>query len=298
MILKYLSLFLIAAASVLLAGCRKKSVDRVWWEAEQERIELAQRLALKEFRLIQQDDGRTEELDGLERRNQDAYVELESLSARRDDLREEIDSMELGMVAMRQHFLRNRMEAANGKTFDTFTAHNGRTYHEVSISSVDDAGVTIRHADGLARLRYGDLNDDQREMFGLDAGRALAALTKERADAAEYERWIEHQLVGMGEKGRLVAAADQVSRTRTTASGERSVVATNVSPLARPATEFSSRESGYSRRYYRYRPRYRYYYYPVPVYRNACVPDISYLNRLPKDGKPNPYKVTRTPTTR
>ena len=38
----FLSQCLIVATAVLLASCGRKTVDTVWWEAEQERIELAQ----------------------------------------------------------------------------------------------------------------------------------------------------------------------------------------------------------------------------------------------------------------
>ncbi len=296
--LKSLPLRLVAAASVLLTNCRKNPVDTVWWGAEQERIELAQRLALKEFRLTLPDGGTAEEWGGLERRNREVAGALESLSARRNNLLEKIESMEAGMVAMRENFLLSRRGAVTGKAFDRFNAWNGRAYQEVFISSVDDGGVTMRHAGGSVRLRYDALNDAQREMFGLDAERAQAAMTQERVDAAEYDRWVERRLVEIREEERLAATADLASRTRTAARSERSVVAANVSPLARTAVEFSSRDSGYPRRYYRYRPSYRYHDSPIPVYRNACVPNISYLNRLPKVGKRNPHTITRLPILR
>lgn len=205
------------------------------------------------------------------------------------------------MVAMREDFLRSRREAVIGKTFETFTAWSGRTYHEVSVSSVDDAGVTIRHADGAARLRYEVLSDDQRQLFGLDAESALAAAAKERTDAVEYESWIDRWWVANREKEAerdRLAAIEKASRIVSAPSNDQQIVAANVSPLAKPATAFSSRGSRYSRRYNRYRSSYSNYYYPVPVYRNTCVPSISFLNRLPSCGNSTPYTVPRFPITR
>lgn len=297
MMINPLHLCLLAAASLLLVGCGRKVVDTVWWEGEQERLELAQRLTLKEFRMIPRAGDAPKELVEQQRRNRELSATFESLSARRDALEEEIDSMESSRVGMRTDFLRSRREAVTGSRFESFTVWNGRTYREVFVSSVDDAGVTIRHADGAVRLRYEDLNDDQRELFGLDAGLALVATAKERADAVEYERWIDSRLIVIREKEaaseRLAAACERASKIRSVTSSDRQVVAASESPLAQPATQFSSRGSRYSNRYNRYRPSYSYRYYNVPVFRNPCVPSITYLNRLPKNGRPNPSNVTR-----
>lgn len=295
--IKSIPRFLIVATSVLLTSCGKKGVDTVWWEGEQQRLELAQQLALQEFRLGQRDGDVTQELVVQERKNHHSSASLDSFSARRNALRGEIDAMESGMITMRENFLRSRREAVTGKTFETFTAWNGRTYHQMSVSSVDDAGVSIRHADGSARLRYRDLNDAQRQMFGLDAERALAATDQERADAVEYGRWIDRRMVAIREKEaereRLATASKLAAKTRLASNIDRTVVAANVSPLAKSASTFSSRGSRYSSSYHRYRPSYSTYYYPVPVYRNPCVPSVTYLNRLPADRKPNPYSIYR-----
>jgi hypothetical protein len=151
-------------------------------------------------------------------------------------------------------------------------------------------------------LRYSDLNDDQRQMFGLEAERALAAVARERAEAAEYERWIDRRMVAIREKeaeaDRLAAASDLAARTSSLASNTSELVAASVSPLAKPATEVSSR---YSSRYNRYRPSNSFYYYnySVPTYRNPCVPGITYINRSPENsGYCNPYTTTRIPYPR
>ena len=292
-----LPLYFLTAAAVLLVGCGRKPVDLAWWEGEQERLELAQLFVLKEFRLIQRDGGGAAELARLAQKNHELSIKLESLFTRRDVLKGEIDLMESGRMAQREDFLRNRKMEVIGKTFDELTTRNGRIYLEVSISSLDDAGVSIRHADGSARLRYRDLNDDQRTMFGLDAESSLVATAKERADAAEYERWIELRLVEIREKKaaqeRLTAANDREFQRRSAAISSRAMVAANVSLLSKPASAVSSRGSRYSRRYNRYRSSSRYYYYPVPVYRNTCVPGINNANRFLRDrGKAEPVPHT------
>lgn len=259
-------------------------------------MDLVQQLALKEFRLSQRGGGSMGNLDGLQREFLELQSSMDSLVAKSDLLKDEIVSLETGMQTMREDFLKNRRSAIAGKTFAEFTTWKGRTYREVSISSVDDGGVTIRHADGSARVTFADLNEDQRMMFGLDAQLAMAAIEKEKADAIEYDQWIGSKLAAnRAAKEKLAKlSAASVPKVRPRSRASDTTIAANVNPLTKPSSEVSSR---YSSRYTRSRPTY--YYYPyIPAYRNPCSPMISYINRSPERTRWNPYTPNRTRTNR
>jgi hypothetical protein len=124
------------------------------------------------------------------------------------------------------------------------------------------------------------LDAKQRVFFGLEADLARAAEQQETQDAADYERWVEAQMVAIDDKklkDSEIAKSDELAARRTRAEAAQVLAAnSNVRPLARPATNVGSRSWSYSGSYsnYRtYRPTYRYVYYNnTPAY--YCRPPV------------------------
>lgn len=298
---------------MLTSGCGKKEDSAQWWRSEQERLELSHQLELKEFRLAKLASGDVAELDRLRRSSKDLAVSRKSLEQRRLALHEETSDMSGRMEDFREATLRDRRNRAIGTTFDEFISQTGRTYRDVTIAAIDDAGVAIRHADGSARLRYEDLDGGQRLYFGLEGDLAVAAVARESESAAAYERWIDDQMAVVREREAL-AAAEVARREEQTAQANRiklaarQSLASNTRPLAQPASSFSSgRSSSYSN--YRVdRPFYRYVYYypnyPASSYQNYGNPKscMTYkqarVNRhvVPVEtGKPKSFANTTVP---
>jgi hypothetical protein len=162
----------------------------------------------------------------------------------------------------------------------------------VSVAAIDDAGVTIRHADGSARLRFADLSPDQQVLFGLDAELASAAEESESMAAIAYEREIDSQMEVLQEQQRKnveKARRDELyARQGSSRIAAQQADVSKERPLAQAATPFGGRSWGYSG-YSTYRSSYRYSgYRTYPTYRyvyNYVVPG------------PSRYCPT-TPTTR
>ncbi len=269
-------------AAVLTVGCGKKDGNAVWWQGEHERIELSQQLALKQFRFEQLGSNDLPELERLRRTNQTLDQTLKSLKLRHLASKEEYESWQGQLAGFREATLRDQRNRAIGQKFAELFTLSGRTYREVTIASIDDAGVGIRHADGSARLRYQDLDSGQQLFFGLEADLAIAAAERESQAAADYERWIDEQMLVRREQEEnameLARQHDQIAKTNRSMIAARQTVAANVSPLARPAASVGS-DYSYTR-YRRYRPTYRYYYTPTYYTPYHCVPR-SYITRYP-----------------
>lgn len=261
-------------AALLAVGCGKNQDQAGWWQGEQQRIELSQQLQLKKYRYEQVDSRDFAQLERLRRSTTEAAASLKSLRQQRAALAGQVESLEGQWAGFREATLRDQRQSAMRKTFDKLTSASGRTFVEVSVVSIDDSGVTIRHADGSARLRFADLDAGQQIFFGLEADLALAAEQQETRDAADYERWVEARMVVIDEKKLKDAESSRREdlETRRLRSQTASQLAANASvrPLARPATNVGNRSWSYSSAYSNYRvrrPTYHYVYYNTPTYR-------------------------------
>lgn len=269
------------AAVFLSSGCSNPEDKAAWWRAEQQRIELNHLLALKKYRHEQADSRDFEQLAGL-RRSMDALApKLVSLTEQRSALANQIDSLQRQWVEFREARIRDQRQKALGTSFAEFGLVSGRKFVEVTVASIDDAGVMIRHADGSARLRYANLDSSQREFFGLDPELALAAEEKESQNSAEYEQWIERQVLAVHEKKRkdLEVASRRESAIRKNKSefAARQVIAANAKPLSKPASNVGRRSYSRSSSYWyysSYRPAYQYGCYNYTPY-YACRPSMN-----------------------
>jgi len=241
-----------------------------WWEVEALRVELKGRVDLANFKLAAAGEVRgPAELAKVVSANEEREARIASLKVKREELTTGLRQGKENLVKFADDRLRELKERAIGKEW-TELATAGRTYQDVKVMSVTDAGVTIRHRDGSARLRFHDLTDNQRMEFGLDETTALAAVQEERKKAAAYEQYLEDELATI-QRNKLEAAKvfAQVTRTKSVASAP--VVSANVAPvtnrLKEPARQVGIQYGNTS--YSRPRRTNFYYYYSAPRY---CAP--------------------------
>lgn len=266
-----------------LRPARAETAD--WWEGEALRVELLGQVNLAKFRLAAAGDVRGPEELAKVVAEQDALdKQIASLRTKREQLSAGIVQGEEALVKLGEDRLRDLKARAVGKEWTEFATAD-RTYQDAKVVAVTDAGVTIRHRDGSARLRYRDLTDSQRQEFGLDEAAALAAVQEERKQALAYEQWLEDEVAAM-ERDKA-QAAKLVASTIRLKSTPAPVVAVNVPPVQNPLKE-SAKQFGNGSRYYSgssyYRPRRTnfYYYYTAPRYcapRNYCAPVRPYPSR-------------------
>ncbi len=261
--------------AILTSGCRKNDGQSVWWQGEQNRVELTHDLALKEYRLQHSGYEKMAELEKFRISNKAAELRLRDLRGKQAGLILEVELMSRRFVASRREFVGNQRKAALGKKFNELAVADGRNFRDVAIVSIDDAGVTIRHADGSARLAYADFDEGQRVIFGLEEGSSLAAQEEEERQSLAYERLIDSRMAIIQQKQTNDFAAakreeqqDRWQRSSTAASQANSGY---VRPLAQPAKAFGGgfygHYSGYSRRpiYYYVNDSNRYNFAPSTI---------------------------------
>ena len=264
---------MIVLLAVVLPSCKPGDDGVGYWENEREIIALTQSLTVGEYRLGLSEPGIGKELDNLksilsknETRLRGLQSEKAALSAEVADL--ETLNKELGRMAFEQ----NRSNA-RGMKHEMFTSRDGRVFRNVTITAVRDAGVEFRHEHGAARLRYGELSDQQRLFFRLEESAALAAEYVERRQELAYENDIDMEMEAILKREAHAAAIDEMnsaspfSRAMSQVSFRKPVI----SELSKPAKPFGG-TSFYRkyRGYYGYgshRPVYRYVHWHAP----SCV---------------------------
>ena len=266
--MKFIASYIVVALS--LSSCGKQQNQSVWWGGEQERMELTLQLELQNFRYDQLSTGDVTELESVRAESRAASDRVASLRRTRDELGDMVNAQQGRLAEFKQSTLRSLRQQAMHQTFETLCLASGRKFEKVSISLIDDSGVTIRHSDGSARLVFSDLDAEQQRFFGLDGDLALAAMETETREAVAYERWITKRM----ESARLAQATvalenhrdDSESQGRYSVSPAPQIVASNVHPLRQPAksvgsSHYRSYRSSYDRTYY---PIYRPVYYDTP----------------------------------
>ncbi len=281
----------VGLVALLSASCDTKQDQAEWWRGEQERLELSQTLKLKQFRFELSGHEEWVALEPLLLSNQESGKLIKTLQQTRADLEREVHSLQDTLVAFRADFIQSQRRSAIGTSFEEFSSGDGRVFQNARIVDIDDAGVTIRHDDGSARLRYGDLDARQREMFGLEQSSAQAAIAEEARQASAYESWVDGQVAVVREKQALASAAalrsqEAAKRSRELAVSRELVAAAN-RPLAQPSTSLGNRYSTYySGNYSTLRPArnsYRYVYYnQSPSYSYGYNPYRRVSQSLPR----------------
>lgn len=251
---------------MILPCCKEQEGDAEFWRHERELVELAQQLKLGEYRLGLSDSGEKKALDDLKIMLSENEARLWNLQSEQSALADEIERLETRKKNLDQAIIDQKRSVAQGERFEFFSARNGRIFENATITLVNDSGVAFRHEHGAARLRYAELSDDQRLLFGLEEEAALAAEDRERRQALAYELSIDMELEAMLVR-KSGGRADSIAARNKNFLASRSLMAhpdlqPEIRPLAQPARTFGSGLS-YRRHYYysgyrAYRPAYRY----------------------------------------
>jgi hypothetical protein len=251
----------VAALFVLSnSACQRHDDQAGWWQDEQQRLELSHNLAIKEYRLQQSGYATLGEIQDLNASNKAGKKKLQDLLRQRSDLAVEVEELDKQAQAAQDKYIREIRRKITGQSFEVLVLNDGRKFQKASVVGVDDGGVAIRHESGTARLRFADLDESQRELFGLVASKSLAAEKQERVQAVAYEKWIDKSVAANQEKEHQLAqvAAQkerEAERVRNMAA-TRLATSDYVRPLGQPAKSFGSVYSRYSSR----GPSYHYYY--------------------------------------
>ena len=258
----------VVAAVLGIVSCDGNEDQAAWWGGEQQRIELSHQLELKQFRLDQVVTRDFAEFEALRRSAPSNAERLETLRQRRNALDDQVASLQARRAEFRLAAVNDQRQRAIGQTFEKLDLVSGRNFDKVTVSAIDDSGVTIRHSVGSARLRFDDLDAGQRLFFGLEADLAVAAVKRESQDAVDYERWIDGQMAAIDDKKQKVSADARHEQLETQRNyselAARQLAASSSRPLAQTGTSLASsptRYSSSSSRYRTYRPSYRYVYY-------------------------------------
>ncbi len=195
------------AALLALSGCRENAVadrDPEWLKLEADRVKRSHQVELLKLRLSKLE---TRDDEFVERSSElDGDVELRALlMARVEELRGELAVLSEQVDRERFEWVRERREAAIGRSFATLEGGRGRTFEDAVITRVTDVGIEFRHATGTARLAAAEMSSEQQGLFGIDPELAAEALQTERATARAYETWIDSALSEA--HGRAVEAA-------------------------------------------------------------------------------------------
>jgi DNA gyrase/topoisomerase IV subunit A len=268
--------------SLLLVACEHNQKQALMSDMEQQKIELTHQVELQKYRLAKTDTGEIPELKRFRTQiNQSAGL-LSGLKFRKSVAQEQVATLQAQFAKLREQTIADRRHAAYGQTYDTLRLASGREFEKVSVISIDDTGVAIRHSVGTARLRYSDLDQSQRVQFGIEADSAIIALEKEAQAASVYDKAISTQIAAIQEKQAIASslkiAADlaenqEKSRFKTIAMNDASAsIAAKPRALAEPAVPVGRRAHyTYGSSYDRYPNNSTFvrYYNVVPTYTNV-----------------------------
>jgi hypothetical protein len=241
----------LTAACLLFPACRKSDhlQDAAWWSLEADRVELAQQVELLKIRETRFDAGR----EALVR----ALGELAEARQTRTGLDDEADSLHREIGDREAHvaeWLDKRLQqiraSHQGAEMDVLTSKSGRTYRQIRISRVTEAGIEFRHQAGIARLTADDLDRQQLLTFGLNAERSQEIVTREAEQAQAYSEAVTRtaRALEKREKERAqvarVTASQKAADSRSRVSDTDDTVAMN--PLRQKPRSFgrTSRRSG------------------------------------------------------
>ena len=232
---------ILAVVMWILPGCDRAPDLSAHWETEREIVELTQRLKLAHYRLGLAGEGAADELP-------QAREALFQLEKRASTLKQEQTALVTAIAEMEQRFISEReqirlrqREIALGQRFEHFTLVDGREFQDVTITHIDDGGVSLRHQHGTARLGFNDLTPEERAFFGLDEKSSLAAQARESRDAIAYEQWVDQTLAARrAEDGRAAARAAELetqARIARSRALEQAAARDRLRPLAqKPVT--------------------------------------------------------------
>ena len=266
-------------AVIILPACSGEKNDATWWHNEKQIIELRSKIELANYKLQALTGDEPQIVDTQS--PLDLIKEIGALTNEQSRLTGQIAEMQNGWDEFRADVLAQRRAKVIGTTFDTFETAEGREYQDVTISNIDDGGVSFRHKVGTARLRFDDLDQSRREFFGLDGELAVLAHEIEEKERAEYNQWIARGMVAVRaeeakqaelrkeEEQRIASARALAASNRTSTPSALTASFGDLGDTRSIYSSYNRYGSGYRYRYgssryssgsYYRRPRTRYYY--------------------------------------
>jgi hypothetical protein len=166
--------------------------DTVWWKSECEREDLHARLEIARLKLSD-DRAHTNEalFTAAVAKKAEMDARIVDLKAQTEQLRASVRQVETRFAENRAAWIQEARARSIGREWDEFVAGDGRVFQQAKVVAVNDVGVTLRHLHGSATVRFADLNDDQKILFGLDSELAAQAEAAEQKLAANYHQWVE-----------------------------------------------------------------------------------------------------------
>lgn len=268
-------LLAILALAALTPACSDNEQDSLSWENEKTIIELTNQLKLEKLRLeLSPQPPATSHPTQHHLHPAAIRSDIRLLTSHKASLESEINQLSHGWDNFRRHILMEKRASLSGTSLAQYNPGNSKTYQNVTITSIDDSGVAIKHSEGTARLRYTDLTPEEQSHFGLDAEFSRQALTAERQQRIAYEKSMQKAMAAK-ETERLATAQIQ-KRQEEKLRNQRPLVSVNtrpprVSPLASSFGRLGEtrRLSSSSRYYSNYgqsrRSRFYHHYTPVQV---------------------------------
>jgi hypothetical protein len=99
----------------------------------------------------------------------------------------------IGLVSATAADVETRRAEELGKRYEQYQSTSGIVYRDVRITKITDAGVSIIHAEGVARLGFEELSPEQRTDFGITKEGATQFDAKEMDITAAYKAKVEEQ---------------------------------------------------------------------------------------------------------
>lgn len=263
------------AVVAFTTGCDDSSLKNEILENQHEKIRLQQQVELLTYRLEQTSESSHADLAQIQELSVKLAKQLNYLKIQRDLNENAQKTLNSQITEAQQKSISSRQQAACGSKMDRIVIRDGKTYQQVNVTNINDAGVSIRHQDGAATLRFSDLTPEQQSFFGLDEHRSQAAENRELQSSIAYEAWVGSQTQSqLGHNGSLAKATfqEQIQADLQTPA-QKTVTSTQTSLLSAPPKTFGN---GNIYRYRTSRPKYRNYFFYQPDSRYYVYPPCPY----------------------
>jgi hypothetical protein len=269
------SVLLLTMTPLMLANCQRRGADAHYWEGKRQIAELSQRLELLRYQFEHHSTADTQAMVRNGTANPHPHApQRERLAREKSQLMADIDDIQQRILDMRNSDRRDRRMRSVGQKHDALVLADGRQFSQVTITGVDDVGVSIRHRDGTARLSYWDLSPELQDRYGLEETSALAAIDREERGRKLYESHVAAEMKTRADRAETaVQTASRKPGWQATGSMGTPVAYSRRSPLSQTSSLSSyrigsSRSLGYSGSY---RPRYRSVIYYRPLWPGHCA---------------------------
>ncbi|MDB6078876.1 MAG: hypothetical protein JWO82_2623, partial [Akkermansiaceae bacterium] len=184
---------LLVALAASLPSCERHSTaqnDAEWWRLEGDREASAQRLTLLQTR-FERATAVQLEVDSIFASTGNLAQAKRTLESQRAQVAADIAALDDQVQDARHQWAAAKRSATVGRSFTSLTSRAGRTYENVTVTRVTDAGIEFRHQNGSGRFSALEMTPQQMDDFGIESADAIAAHQQERADAHAYNRAVD-----------------------------------------------------------------------------------------------------------